>query len=136
MRIRTTSKKLKQGINQMLTLLLLVFFVTGSFPVELIHSFAHDHQTIVSHSDDQEKDPCHRLLFHNDAKEGCDHNSHLIVSDNCQMCDLAYHGDQTNLSNVAFAPAEFASEQFHFYKISLESYWAVISSSRAPPSLI
>ena len=135
MRSAITSKKAKQDVIQMLTLLLLILYVVGTNQWEVIHSFAHDHDTLVSHYDEQEKDPCHRLIYHNDEGQGCHHESHLAISDKCEMCDLAYHGDQSILSNVSFSTGEFFSKQFNFYKSNLDSYWAVISSSRAPPVL-
>ena len=136
MRIRITSKKLKRSIGQMLSVLLLVLYVAGTSQLELIHSFAHEHEASVSHSNEQEKDPCHRFIYHNDIEPGCNQDSHLIVSDKCQMCDLVCHRDQNLLSNITFQTPEFLQEHFVFYKTNLDSYCAVISSSRAPPTLI
>lgn len=135
MPVRITSKRVKRSIRQMLALLLLVLYVAVSLKPEIIHSYAHDHMALVSHSDEQETDPCHRLIYHSDFDQDCNHDSHLVVADKCQMCDLVYHGDKTLLSNISFAAREFGSEHFDFYKLSLDSYWAVISSSRAPPTL-
>jgi len=130
---RILTKSVNGSIGKILTLMLLVFYIAGTSDVELLHSLIHTHDVAATHSDEQEKDPCHRLIYHNDTEQGCSHDSHLIVSDKCEMCDLVYHGDHTMLVNPTFFTEEFSSELFDFYKISLDSYWAVISSSRAPP---
>ena len=131
-----STKRLKRGAIQVLTLFVLVLYTAGTSHLEYLHSMFHGHDVAVTHSDAQEKDPCHRLLYHNDTMQGCDHSSHLIVSDKCEMCDLVYHGDQTMLSDLTLSNGEFSSEHFDLYKSNLGSYWAVISSSRAPPALI
>jgi hypothetical protein len=120
----------------MVTLLLLVLYVCGTSHLELLHSFVHKHEVGVAHSDEQEKDPCHRLIYHNDTEQGCGHDSHLVVSDKCEMCDLVYHGDHAFLSNIEFEPENFPNKFFSLFKENLDSYWAVISSSRAPPTFI
>lgn len=138
MGIRTTSGKSRQRIARMFGLLFLVLYVIGTAPAELIHSFSHDHHRYapVSHSQEQEKDPCHRLLYHNDIETGCDHDLHLTGSEKCEMCDVVYHGDQTFLCRVDALKLKFSDQFFDAHKLSLDTYWAVISSSRAPPVLI
>ena len=136
MRKVITLKKLKRAASPVFTLLFLVLYVAGTSQLELLHSFAHDHEASVSHTEEQEKNPCHRLIYHHDEGLGCDHSLHLMVSNKCQMCDTICHGDQNLLSNVLFAVPEFSQEHFGLYKINLDSYWAVISSSRAPPAHI
>lgn len=135
MGFKTTSGKAKQRIASLLALLLLALYVIGTSPVALIHEFAHDHQVLVTHSQEQEKDPCHRLVYHNDVEAGCDHDVHLTASDTCQMCDLAYHGDQTLLLAASYPVLKFSDQYFDGYKVSLDAYWAIRSSSRAPPVL-
>jgi hypothetical protein len=120
---------------QVLMLLLSILYIAGSLQFELLHSFIHRHELVITHSQDQEKDPCHRSVYHNETEEGCEHDAHLIVSTKCQMCDLAFGGDQTTLPHVEFSLGGFSTEYFEFYKLNLESYKAVLSSSRAPPAL-
>ena len=129
-----STKRIKRITGKVFPFLLLVLYFVGTSHPELLHSFAHSHDAFVVHSEEQEKDPCHRLIYHDDAERGCGHDSHLIVSDRCHMCDLAYHVDHTILSDLAFSTVEFSSAQFDHYKVDLDSYWAVRSSSRAPPA--
>lgn len=132
---KVLTKRVNSSIGKVLALLLLVMHIAGPSNLELVHSVVHSHDVVVTHSEEQEADPCHRLVYHYDTEQSCDHDSHFIVSDKCQMCDLVYNGDQTTLSNVAFATGELLSEQFDFYKLNPDSFWAVMSSSRAPPAL-
>lgn len=133
---KTTLQKRQSSILQMLALLLLVFYIAGTSSLQILHVFAHDHEQAVIHSPEQEKDPCHRLIYHHDDAQSCDHDSHLVASDTCDMCDLAYHGDQALLNTITFRTASLKQEFFSHHKVNLDSYWAVISSSRAPPVLI
>ena len=135
MSIAITSKELRRAIQPLVVLLLLVFYVAGTSHLELLHSSVHSHDAIVTHSDEQEGDPCHRFLHHNDVEKGCGHDAHLIVSEKCDMCDLGFYGDQNVLTTVVFSCAEFSVHFFGCYKSNVDSYWAVISSSRAPPVL-
>jgi hypothetical protein len=123
-------------MTRMLGLLFMTLYVIGTAPVELMHSFSHDHNAPASHSQEQEKDPCHRLLYHNDVETGCDHDLHLTGSDKCDMCDLVHPGDQIFLFRVDTPKLKFSDQFFDTYKLSLDTHWAVISSSRAPPVLI
>jgi hypothetical protein len=128
-----TSSKLQRIIVRMSALLLLIVYVSATSHLELIHSFVHEHKESILHSAEHENDPCHRLLYHSDNDEGCHHDSHLVVLDKCQMCDLACHGDQTITSDLSYLVNYFKSKPGVFYKSHLESYSAVIYSSRAPP---
>lgn len=133
---RATSEKLKRGIFRMLALILLVLYVAGTSELEIIHSFFHNHDHTVSHSEEQEQDPCHRLIYHGDIQQGCDHDSHLIVSDKCHMCDLAFHGDQMWVGIISEESGKYENKFFSLYTRNLDTYGALILPSRAPPTLI
>jgi hypothetical protein len=126
-------RTVKRSTGQVLTLLLLVLYIASSSNLEILHSIVHEHDIAIAHSEEQEKDPCHRLVYHNDKQAGHHHDSHLFVPDKCKLCAVAFHGDQTILPNLASIKVKFWSKHFDFYKRSLDSYWAIISSSRAPP---
>ena len=128
--------KCRRHATAILSVLWLIIYIGGILQVRILHSLVHDHEEVVSHSDDEEKDPCHRLIYHHELKACVDHDAHLTISIKCQMCDLAFHGDQTLLSKVIVAATKFEQPYFISYKLDLDSYCAVISSSRAPPILI
>jgi hypothetical protein len=133
---KITKGVVNRGATQVLTLLLLLMYITGTSQLELVHSLAHDHVSLISHSQEQEEDPCHRLIYHNDVENGCGHDSHLIVTDKCHMCDLTLHCVQSLISSVTIDPPAVGDAEFVIYNADEASYRAIISSSRAPPVLI
>ena len=134
---RVVMKKTGSSAVRALTLLLMILYISGSTSIELLHSMLdNDQVTAVAHTQKQEQDPCHRIIYHNDTEHGCDDDSHLIASDKCDMCDVAFHADQTGLPDVSFSAEHFLNAHFSLYKANLDSYCAVIASSRAPPFLV
>lgn len=134
---RVIIKKTRSGAVRALTLLLMILYISGTTSIEILHSMLHNDQvTAVAHTQTEEQDPCHRIIYHNDTEHGCDDDSHLATSDKCEMCDVAFHADQTGLPDVLFNAAHFFNAHFSLYKENLDSYCAVIASSRAPPFLV
>lgn len=127
----------KRGVTKtagkVLTFLLLLFYILLTARVETLHKAFHDPETIVSHSAAQEKDPCHIAIYHN-VDRGCDHDAHLVVSDNCQICNFAIHGDQSTVA-VKAATSTHPSEKFVCYDERSDGYSVILSSSRAPPAV-
>ncbi len=77
-------------IKSLAVALLLGSYLSAFFVNELHHVFAHDHQhTHESCSEESEKDPCHRFLFHNDSQVDCGHDGHLYTPKHeCELCDV------------------------------------------------
>jgi hypothetical protein len=73
-------RRVQRSTVKVFTFLLLVLFAAGTSNLELLHSFAHSHDAAVTHSSEQESDPCHRAIYHSDIEQGCHHDSHLIGS--------------------------------------------------------
>lgn len=134
MRLRSMTKTIRSSIGKILTACFVILYVGGTSHLEWIHSLIHEHAVIVSHSDDDENDPCHRSISHGDTEHGCHHDSHLTASDKCQMCDMACHADQVFEVYADLLKGEFAPTYFAFFKQSTDSFSAVILSSRAPPA--
>lgn len=136
MRQRSMTKTIRSGVGKILTACFVMLYVGGTSHLEWIHSLTHQHDVIVSHSNDQENDPCHRSIYHGDIEHGCHHDSHLGASDKCQMCDMVCHADQIFVVHADLLKGEFARTYFAFFKQSIDSYSAVILSSRAPPARV
>ncbi len=133
---RLTKRRFRKSACQTLTFALLIFYVVGTGKLEVVHSIFHDHAATISHTEEQEEDPCHRAIYHDDVEKGCHHATHLIVSDKCQLCDCATHSDQSLVSCQIDSSGPYAIKGFISYKDNLDSYCAFISSSRAPPVII
>lgn len=133
---RLTFGKSKPHVTVLGTFLLLILFIAGTSHTGLLYAFGHDHHVEISHSYTDEKDPCHRQIYHNDVKAGCDHDVHLTVADKCDLCDFAVHVDKTLWTTVIQLNLKFDQNVVSFYKNKLDNYWAILSSSRAPPTII
>lgn len=67
---------------------ILAMVYLSSLSVSTLHSyFAHTKVVQEVCTLDDEKDPCHRSIYHQDTKKGCEHESHLIVPIvDCDQC--------------------------------------------------
>lgn len=124
-----------RGLKALFYILLLTFYVAGPSGFELLHELSHSHRHLVSHSEPQEKDPCHRAIYHHDVEKGCGHNSHIVVTDKCELCDMIFHTDQIVLSNSESTARQFISTEFAFCSTEFVSTGQSILPSRAPPTI-
>lgn len=139
--LTTMAQRLTLGKSKWCTtvlgpLLLLALYIVGTSQLGFLYAIGHNHDVQISHSYKEEKDPCHRHIYHNDVAAGCDHDVHLTVTDKCDLCDFAVHADKTLLSPAIYLTLKFDQNFVSLYKSNLDSYWAVLSSSRAPPTRI
>jgi hypothetical protein len=128
-------RKAIHGFRTAFAVLLLAFFVVGNSQRETIHQFFHSHDHLVSHTEAQEKDPCHREIYHHDKEKGCGHHSHIVVTDECDLCDLIFHTDQILLSDFERSSVEFLAVDFVFSLPDFVGTGQSIDSSRAPPAI-
>jgi hypothetical protein len=122
-----------EGIKAFSAIILLLLYGIGNIPVELIHQFVHAHETIVAHTDEQEKDPCHVTIYHANRDGSCDHETHLTKVEKCNLCHLLFHSDQIALS---VSSSEFTRSYFSINEravITILRDIAVQLPSRAPP---
>lgn len=95
---------LSQGLKALLAIILLLFYLIGSTPVALFHQFLHAGENVVAHAPAQEKDPCHRAVYHPGLSNSCHHQSHVVSGVKCDLCHLLIHSDQivVSISSTAF----------------------------------
>lgn len=113
--------------------LLLLFYVIGVLQVESFHSLFHAHDKAELHSVNEEKDPCHRTVYHGEKEQSCEHKTHLKKSDTCASCAVC-------ISSVYLTNHYFESRILSFTAafFSHEEVFSAASpfcqkSSRAPP---
>ncbi len=126
-RVTTSQKSLKT----LAAALLLLLYLVGNTSSGILHQLFHERQTAVSHSRTQEKDLCHRAIYHfgKDPK----HNSHFAVSEKSDKCHLFSHTEQIsvrNLSSECCQPNPLLPEGLTHFQFS-NTY--VPLPSRAPP---
>lgn len=122
-----------EGLKAFSAIILLLLYSVGNIPVELVHQIVHAHETIVAHTDEQEKDPCHVSIYHADREGSCDHEAHLTKIEKCNLCHLIFHSDQIALSSSA---SQITPSYFSFNKRAVTTLLCdvvVQLPSRAPP---
>ncbi len=123
------------SVKAALYIFLFAFYVAGTSQVEVLHELIHSHNNLISHSPEEEKDPCHRDVYHHDTEKTCDHHSHIVVTDKCELCDLIFYTDQILLSSVDSPSIHFLVVDFVFNSSDTVGTGHSINSSRAPPAV-
>jgi hypothetical protein len=80
---------------------LLSLYIAGTIASDLVHQVVHEHQHEALHTAEQEKDPCHRSLYHHDTN-GCDHQAHVSKIEKCKHCHILFHTDQLTFDSTAY----------------------------------
>lgn len=112
---------------------LLFLYVLGSSNIESFHSLFHEHEATVLHTEQNEADPCHIALYHQERDGGCHHDSHLIKEDNCSLCHAQLHNAQIAEVSSVTLPVTFCvvsssnSFELHVEGVDFQSV------GRAPP---
>ena len=131
-----TQNKTGQGLTTLFSLLLLVFNMIGPSRLEGLHTLIHSHEIKVSHSEETEKDPCHRSIYHaGEAARECGHTAHIVLDDTCELCDLIFYTDQVLLPQLSSARLQFTKEpSVYSISASVNKFLASLPS-RAPPTM-
>ena len=112
--------------------LLLLLYLVGSVQIESFHDAFHSFEQAL-HSFDQEKDPCHRAIYHDSKKEGCDHKTHVTAVKKCPLCHLVPLNEKHIAVSHVFesfsTPCDFKNFCFSFCVVEV----AGKLSARAPP---
>lgn len=89
------NKKAKEARKVFFAALLLAFYLFGNTGFGILHEFLHLNTSLVSHSPEQEKDACHRAIYHF-GKDG-KHHFHITLTGKHDRCNLLLHVDQISL---------------------------------------
>jgi hypothetical protein len=113
-------------------LLLLLLYLTGNVQVESFHKVFHSFEEAL-HSSDDEKDPCHRAIYHDSKQKGCDHKTHVTAVKKCPLCHIVPMNEKHIAVSHSFesfsSPPNF--DQFSFSILVAEIPGSL--SARAPP---
>lgn len=86
-----TSYRLIRTCTVFLALFMNIF---QSFSIDLVTGHTSSPLAEVNHSPAQEKDPCHRSIYHQDDVHGCHHRAHILpVKEGPNFYRLARHSD-------------------------------------------
>jgi hypothetical protein len=125
-------KHLSERIKPIFAAVLLFLYVLGNVQVESFHQAFHSLEKAL-HSTEQEKDPCHRAIYHEVTNEGCDHKTHLSAPKKCPLCHVVPFNEQ-HLAVINSAEPAFLPDEFGQQIIPVEIYGSILQlPSRAPP---
>ena len=82
--------RILEGFKALASILLLALYLASGTGYELFH----EHQSFLSHSAEEENDPCHRAIYHVEKDNACKHEWHLSKNEKCGDCYLLFHADQ------------------------------------------
>lgn len=94
---------LTESIKSLAVILLLLSYLVGTSSVEVFHQLFHNHERLTTHSPEQEKDPCHRSIFHHEKKGSCNHEAHILKIEKCPLFHPVTHNDHLVISSIACA---------------------------------
>lgn len=88
-----------KAIRQASLVLLLALYGAATLKVDSFHELFHAQELATLHSPEQESNPCHKSVYHQQAQEGCEHKSHITENDKCPLCEFNFVPDQILFEN-------------------------------------
>jgi hypothetical protein len=119
MMIRLTN--IVKALRQTCWVLLLALYAAAALKVDSIHELVHANEFADLHSVEQENNPCHKSIYHQEAEKGCEHKSHITENTKCPLCEysssidelLTHHAEESAETSNAALPV-LISEGFLF----------------------
>jgi hypothetical protein len=74
-------------LRQTCWVLLLALYAAAALKVDSIHELVHAREFAELHSVEQENNPCHKSVYHQEAEKGCEHKSHITENTKCPLCE-------------------------------------------------
>lgn len=113
-------------------LTLLVLYFSCFLHTDVVHRLSHGHELQVLHAEKNEKDTCHRSIYHH-GKKSCKHKTHLTKSDPCSECqNSAERAKYFNTPQSTVTTVHNNSYQVIITAFFLTDF-SIHTSSRAPP---
>ncbi|MCB0494617.1 MAG: hypothetical protein KDC79_00650 [Cyclobacteriaceae bacterium] len=85
----TKQNPLQNILTSLLAVTLLGFYLSADLVGSLHSYFFHEEQSETVCSLENEKDACHRTIYHHDTVNGCNHSFHLIKPiAKCELCSI------------------------------------------------
>lgn len=128
-----TRSELKSLLKAYSILLLVLLYLVGSARIESVHQLFVQHAAPVLHAQEQEKDPCHRSIYHQERSADCKHTTHIVDNHKCPMCDSQVHTVQIHEDNLGVVSPFFESAISTISQSTTIAGYYSYSSSRAPP---
>lgn len=107
---------------------LVLVYALGAVEFKGIHEAFH----AEDHSEAQEKNPCHRSLYHQ-AKNACDHAFHFSQQKQCLLCHLVTHSDQWIAADAVSLSITAIAQEFISIDYLFSAAYFGCTDGRAPP---
>ncbi len=130
---KTIKTYLRNSAKVLAVVLLAAAYVIGNSPGEALHKLFHPQEVTVVHTVDQEKDSCHRTIYHQEKEDGCKHKSHVSKVEKCNLCHALSHIDQIAVSD---STCEFISTDVEVAGKIISHHLFLVDTNlpaRAPP---
>lgn len=114
---------------------LLLLYALGSSNFQFFHSLLHEHLATELHTDQNEADPCHITLYHQDRDGGCDHDSHIVKHESCSLCHAQVPPAQIVEASLVPLPRTCSLHYFNLIAVYTEGI-DFQPSGRAPPTSV
>lgn len=125
------NKRARDRYKTFSVILLLFLYVAGNVQMESFHQVFHSLEKSL-HSYEQEKDPCHRAIYH-DTDAGCDHKTHVTAVKKCPLCHIVPFNEQHFLIRNTFETISVPND-FGDYPVEIQTPGIDINlAARAPP---
>ena len=128
--IATSLKSLLKAYGAVLFLFL---YLIGSSRIESFHKLFVQHNPPELHAAEQEADPCHRNIYHQERSSDCEHTTHIVDNHKCPLGDSQIHSAQILESVLIIIPVSFTLASARATRSSAAEGFYSYSSGRAPP---
>lgn len=132
MRNRTDIRQISKAAGM---IALVVLYLLSAIGPGSIHHFLHQENPVALHLDQNEIDPCHRKIYHNDTQAGCKHNSHISGQIKCQVCTSISFKDHLYVSTATEDLPRLHQARFIAEAYAVIKQYNQLLSSRGPPAI-
>ena len=85
--MRQAVKPVIKLFQTIVLLVLALLYTAGSLQIDSIHRLIHKHSEREKHTPEQERNACHRVVYHNQSQGACEHPTHFSESKKCPLCN-------------------------------------------------
>jgi ferredoxin len=120
--------------RQICWVLLLALYAAASLKVDSFHELFHAQEIKELHSAEQESNPCHKSVYHQQTENGCEHKSHITENTKCSLCEFNVTPDQLADELAAESEAKTVQPKQTVWLDAEPASVNISLSSRAPPA--
>ena len=127
--IRKTRQRAFKALSAFFLILL---YLAGNVETGNFHRLLHQHQADL-HSVENENDPCHRKIYHQEVVQDCGHSTHFSEYNKCKLCDVILIKDHLPSLSLFLSEVEPKAVVYNTLPGSDIILFSSSGSARAPP---